>query len=82
MKKGGIKVQNMSQYYGKRKTLKIRTIYLASKGRNIPINQLVKSYLNLSDDEERRCFEIDTSMHYETDNVKLLNGRRAERGIA
>ncbi len=56
---------------------KIGVIYSMARARNFPINQIVKTFLNLSSYEEKRCFTINPTISYKTDNAEILkNGRR------
>ena len=54
-----------------RELFNVHTIYGISRELGIPINELVKTYLGLSDKEEVRCFYI-TNTEYASSNAAVL----------
>ena len=61
---------------GKRELSYIRIIYGISRELEIPINLLIKTYLNLSDEDEIWCFTIDYDIPYDSSNAKVLKDAR------
>ena len=64
-----------------RSSFNVSTIYNLARGHNIPFNQLVKDYLNLTHFDEKRCFSIDYCIDYGTDNAKILARCRENQGL-
>ena len=61
---------------GERELSDIKVIYGISRELEIPINLLIKTYLNLSDEDERCCFSIDYDIPYDSSNAKVLKDAR------
>ena len=61
---------------GKIELSDIRVIYGISRELEIPINLLIKTYLDLSDEDERWCFTIDFDKPYDSRNAKVLYDAR------
>ncbi len=64
-----------------RRSFNVSTIYNRARGHNIPFNQLVKDYLNLTDFDEKTCFSIDYCKDYGTDNAKIFAQCREKQGL-
>ena len=58
---------------GERELSKVKTIYGFARELDIPLNQLVKLYLNLTEEDENWCFCVDARNHYDTNSTRLLN---------
>lgn len=54
----------------------IKVIYRISRELKIPMNLLIKTYLNLSNEDERWCFVIDYDFQYDLSNAKVLHDAR------
>ena len=54
----------------------IKVIYRISRELKIPMNLLIKTYLNLSDEDEIWCFVIDYDFQYDLSNAKVLHDAR------
>ena len=61
---------------GERELSDIKDIYGISRELEIPINLLIKTYLNLSDEDERCCFTINYDIPYDSSNAKVLKDAR------
>lgn len=64
--------------HGERDLSTINIIYGISRELNIPLNQLVKVYLGLSDEEERRCFFVDGGAYHDIDNGRIIKDKSAK----
>ena len=73
-------MQSMNYRCKSNESFRVSTLYNMARGRNIPINQVVKSCLNISDFDEKRCFTINDFLPYKTDNVEILKSSREKFG--
>ena len=64
--------------HGERELSIVSMIYSISCELKIPLNQLVKVYLGLSDEEERRCFLVDGGVYHDIDNSRIIKDKSAK----
>ena len=64
--------------HGERELSIVSIIYGISSELKIPLNQLVKLYLGLSDEEERRCFLVNSGAYHDLNNSQIIKDESAK----
>lgn len=67
---------------GERELAKLDIIYEIAQELGIPINLIIKLYLDLSDEEERWCFCVDNKKYFDGNNTILLKKARSEKSLS
>lgn len=74
-------MQSIDNFHRKQETYKIGAIYSLARARKIPINEIVRSYVNMSSYDEIKNFTFNPVVPYKTNNAEILKEGREKAGL-